>query len=117
MSRQLLSACLIGLSMLTVIGCGGQQEEQAPLIAMEDFFRNPDQTSYQLSPDGKHLSWLQPWQGRLNVHVRPIEGGETTRITASTARDIFGYLWANNERLVYIQDSGGDENYHAFAVD
>ncbi len=116
MSRQLLSVGLIALSLLAVVGCGGQQEEQAPLIAMEDFFRNPEQTSFQLSPDGKHLSWLQPWQGRLNVHVRPLDGGEETRITASTARDIFGYMWANDERLVYIQDSGGDENFHAFAV-
>ena len=116
MSRQILSVCLIALSFVAVTGCGETEEEQAPLIAMQDFFRNPEQTSYQLSPDGMHLSWLQPWQGRLNVHVRALDGGETTRITSSTARDIFGYMWTNDERLVYIQDSGGDENYHAFAV-
>ncbi len=116
MSRQILSACLIALSLLAVTGCGQEQEEQAPLIAMKDFFRNPEQTGYQLSPDGAHLSWLQPWQGRLNVHVRAIDGGEATRITSATARDIRGYLWTNDERLVYIQDSGGDENFHAFGV-
>ncbi len=116
MTRQLVSACLLALSVAMVTGCGGKKEEQAPLIAMQDFFRNPEQTSYQLSPDGRHLAWLQPWQGRLNVHVRAIGSDEVTRVTAATARDIFGYGWANNSRIVYIQDTGGDENHHAYAA-
>ncbi len=116
MTRQLVSACLLALSVAMVTGCGGKKEEQAPLIAMQDFFRNPDQTGYQLSPDGRHLAWLQPWQGRLNVHVRTIGSDAVTRVTAATARDIFGYAWSNNDRIVYIQDTGGDENYHAYAV-
>jgi dipeptidyl aminopeptidase/acylaminoacyl peptidase len=95
---------------------GGRQREQTPLIPMQNFFRNPDQTSFQLSPDGRHLSWLQPWEGRLNIHVRPVDGDEVTRVTSATVRDVFGHAWASNDRLVYVQDSGGDENYHAYAV-
>ncbi len=94
----------------------GEQQERPTLIAMQDFFRNPDQTGFQLSPDGRHLSWLQPWEGRLNVHIRAVDGAEVRRATSSAARDIPGYVWASNDRLVYIQDSGGDENYHAYAV-
>lgn len=87
------------------------------MIPMREFFRNPEQTNFQLSPDGLHLSWLQPWQGRLNVHIRAVGSDSVTRVTDATARDIPGYGWASHHRLVYVQDDGGDENYHAFAVD
>jgi len=95
----------------------GFSESQPPLIPMEDFFRNPQQTSLQLSPDGKKLAFLQPWNTRLNIHVRPIDDEEPTRVTAASERDITAYFWANNGRLVYLQDSGGDENFQLYAVD
>ncbi len=87
------------------------------MIPMKDFFRNPEQTSFQLSRDGLHLAWLQPWGGHLNLHVRAIGSDVVTRVTDSTTRDIPGYGWASDGRLVYVQDRGGDENYHAYAVD
>jgi len=43
------------------------------VIPMEDFFRNPERMDLQLSPDGLHLAWLQPWQGHLNIHVRAVD--------------------------------------------
>ncbi|MCF7803516.1 MAG: S9 family peptidase [Candidatus Marinimicrobia bacterium] len=84
---------------------------------MEDFFRNPQQTSFQLSPDGEKLAFLAPWKNRLNIHIREIETDNSTRITAATERDIAGYLWANNTRIVFLQDTAGDENFRLFAVD
>ncbi len=88
---------------------------QAPRLPLEDFFRLPTQTSYHLSPNGSHYALLQPWQNRLNIFVAPI-GGEPKRITASTERDIRAYTWVSDETLVYLQDKGGDENYHLYAV-
>ncbi len=90
--------------------------DPVPVIPMEDFFRNPEKTYYQLSPDGEHVSFLQPWNDRLNVHVRRVGDTTATRVTAATERDVMGYFWANNERIVFIQDKAGDENYHLYAV-
>jgi len=90
--------------------------EPAPLIPMQDFFRNPEQTGYQISPDGTKLSWLAPFENRLNVHVQTIGEEAVTRITEETDRDIYSYFWVSNERIVYLQDDGGDENTHVFAV-
>jgi len=84
---------------------------------MEDFFKNPESTGYDLSPDGEHLAFLKPWQNRLNVHVQKIGEEEVTRITSATERDIAGYIWANNERIAYVQDTAGDENFRVYAVD
>jgi len=87
-----------------------------PLIPMKDFFRNPVKTAFKLSPDGEHLAFLQPWKTRLNVHVQKIGEKKVIRITDAKKRDIAGYMWANNKRIVYVQDRGGDENYRAYAV-
>lgn len=88
----------------------------APIIPMKDFFKNPEKTSFTLSPDGKQLAFLQPWESRLNIHVQQIGSDEVIRVSSSTERDIFGFFWANNQKLVYIQDKGGDENYRIYVA-
>ncbi len=102
--------------LLVLIASCAPKEEMPRLIPMEDFFRNPEKTAFSLSPDGTHLAFMQPWEKRLNVHVQKIGEEEATRITHATERDIAGYFWANNERIAYVQDKGGDENFKLYAV-
>jgi dipeptidyl aminopeptidase/acylaminoacyl peptidase len=85
-------------------------------IPLEDFFRKPDKIMLRLSPSGRYLAYMEPYERRLNVFVKDMESGEVTRVTGDTRRDIPGYLWANDERLVYAQDRDGDENYRLHAV-
>jgi len=87
--------------------------EAAPqIIPLRDFFRNPQKTGYQLSPSGNFIGFLQPVGSRLNIFVRPKEGGEEKQITAVADRDIQNFLWKGSKYLVYLKDDGGDENYH-----
>ncbi len=85
--------------------------------AVEDFFRNPEKTAFQISPDGTHIAYLGPYRRRKNIFVQPIEGGEAVRITSETDRDIGGYFWSGSRRIVFVKDSGGDENFRLYAVD
>src|ERR1700674_3169232 len=59
-----------------------------PKIPVRDFFRNPESRGYLLSPDGKTLSYLAPWESRMNIWIRPTGGGETKRVTSEKDRDI-----------------------------
>jgi dipeptidyl aminopeptidase/acylaminoacyl peptidase len=86
------------------------------MIPLEDFFRKPDKIMLRLSPGGDYLAWLEPYQRRLNVMVKDLASGSVTRVTEATERDIAGYIWVNDQRLVYVRDKGGDENYRLFAV-
>jgi len=114
MRKRIIS--LLVVLFIFIFGC--VPKERIPrLIPMEDFFKNPESTGYDLSPDGEHLAFLKPWQNRLNVHVQKIGEEEVTRITSATERDIAGYIWANNERIAYVQDTAGDENFRVYAVD
>jgi dipeptidyl aminopeptidase/acylaminoacyl peptidase len=88
---------------------------QAKQLPMRDFFKNPQEAGHQISPDGKYLSWLTSYERRLNVHIRPLAGGPTVRVTGETARDIGGYFW-KGDRILYVKDFGGDENFHVVSV-
>ena len=85
-------------------------------IPLEDFFKNPEKTAFEISPDGQKVAFMQPWENRLNVHVKNIGSNEVIRLTSATERDIAGYLWLGDSRIGYIQDTGGDENFRLFAV-
>jgi len=87
-----------------------------PRIPVRDFFKNPVSRGYQLSPDGQTLSWLQPWESRMNIHVRPVAGGEVRRLTGVKDRDIEDYLWKGNQTIIYLRDEDGDENDHVHSV-
>jgi hypothetical protein len=75
-----------------------------PKIPLRDFFKNPVSRGYDLSPDGKMLSFLQPWESRMNIFVRPTAGGEAKRLTSEKDRDIRSYVWKGNGLVVYPMD-------------
>lgn len=85
-------------------------------IPLEDFFRKPERTGFELSPSGSHLAFLAPWERRLNVHVLDLDTGIERRVTDARTRDVAGFLWADDDRIVYVQDAGGDENWRLHAV-
>ncbi len=92
-------------------------ENKAYKYSVEDFFRNPEKTRFQISPDGTYFSYMGPYENRMNLFVQKIGSDNAVRITSEVDRDIAGYGWANNNRLIYIKDSGGDENFSLFGVD
>lgn len=100
---------------LAIVSCQSTPKN-APEIAMEDFFRNPDKTAFRLSPSGEYFSYLAPWESRLNVFVQKIGSDSAVRITSETARDIAGYLWKGDNRILFLKDTGGDENFHLYGV-
>lgn len=87
-------------------------------IPLEDFFRNSERTGYQLSPDGSYISYMAPYKDRLNVFVRRVNETDehAIRITNETERSVAGYMWADNQRLLYMKDTAGDENYQLYGV-
>src|SRR5690349_1769877 len=86
-------------------------------IPLKDFFKNPEKTGYSISPNGKYIAYLAPYESRLNIFVREVLSENAVRITSVTARDISGFFWGNDNTILYARDKDGDENFHLFSVD
>lgn len=91
--------------------------EKKHKYSVEDFFKTPEKSNFQISPDGKFVSYMGPYKRRKNVFVQKVGSQESIRLTSETDRSIAGYTWANKDRLIYIKDNGGDENFLLYAVD
>jgi len=84
---------------------------------VEDYFRKPKQSSFQFSPNGLYFSYMEKDENSKNhVYVKNTETNEIRRVIEEKNELIRAYAWANDNRLIYIMDKGGDENYHVFAV-
>src|SRR5215813_8457649 len=99
------------------LAMGTASSDAAKLIPLRDFFRNPEKIGFQVSPDGKSISFMQPYQRRMNVFVQPRKGGSAVRVSSETERNVSGYFWKGSSRIVYAKDFKGDENFHLVSVD
>jgi len=95
----------------------------AELIPRRVLFGNPERVSPHISPDGTRLAWIAPHEGVLNVWVAPMGGDGVDWpgaqvVTDDTDRGIRMFAWAHDGRhLLYLQDTGGDENWRLHDVD
>ncbi|MCC3151697.1 prolyl oligopeptidase family serine peptidase [Hymenobacter sp. BT770] len=92
---------------------------QPPLIDRELLFGDPEISGAQLSPDGKFLSFIKPYNGTRNIWVKGLnEPFDKARpMTNDQARPVRGYFWSRDGKyLLYSQDKGGDENFNIYAV-
>ena len=94
------------------------------LIPRQVLFGNPERLSPRISPDGTRLAWIAPHQGVLNVWIAPASAGAGVDwaaaqvVTDDTDRGIRMFAWAHDGRhLLYLQDTGGDENWRLHDVD
>jgi dipeptidyl aminopeptidase/acylaminoacyl peptidase len=93
--------------------------QQPPVIDRELFFGDPEISGAQLSPDGKYVAFIKPWNKTRNIWVkRAGEAFDAARlVTADTKRPIPGYMWSRDSRyILFVQDMAGDENYNIYAV-
>lgn len=73
---------------------------------------------FAISPDGTELAYVDDANGQFNLAVRPLSGGPPRRLTAYTDLSVRRVGWHPGGRtLVYIADSGGNEQHQIYLVD
>ena len=121
MRKFLLLLLALGLAVGSVAAAElSYLDKLPPLIDREIFFGDPEIAGGQISPDGKYISFLKTYTGHLNIWVKGIdEPFDAARpMSADTARPVFRYFWTKDGKyILYIQDKGGNENFHAYAID
>lgn len=92
------------------------QEEPAYPVALEDFFKDPERAGYRISPNGEMIIYRAPHMGRMNVFVQNLNDTTATALTRETERSIYNAEWESDDRIIYVKDTGGDENTHILSV-
>ncbi|WP_310991642.1 S9 family peptidase [Aequorivita marina] len=86
--------------------------------SVEDYFKTPESFSFKLSPDGKYISYMKRREtGERDVYLKNTKTQQESLLIKQGEDLIRGYFWANDGRILYLQDKGGNENYHLFGVD
>lgn len=92
------------------------QDVKVRKIATEDFFKDPEKSSFHISPDGQFLSYLKPSQGKLNIFIQSIADGKVSQITTYADESIKSYFWAGNDKLFYMKEKDSLDHYQIFSV-
>jgi dipeptidyl aminopeptidase/acylaminoacyl peptidase len=117
---------LLALVIVPVVVFAGQapapataKDQLPPLIDRQLFFGDPEISGAQISPDGRFISFLKPYRGERNIYVKGVdEPFEAARPITADERPVPGYFWSRDGKYVlYVQDKGGNENFHVYAVD
>ncbi len=84
---------------------------------VEDYFARPKTSGFQLSPNGKYISYREKDEkNKRHVMVKEVATGKVVRAIEEKEELIRGMGWINDARLVYVMDQGGNENYHLYAI-
>lgn len=100
---------LIFSLLIVSVGCQ-KQGYKTEIIPIEDFFKNPQNTQFILSPDGKNLAYLKPWENRLNLFIKDLTSKVETQITEEKKHDIQKIFWGNNSNIIYSIDKYNNDN-------
>ncbi len=94
--------------------------DQPPLIDRNLFYGEITIAGAQISPDGRYLSFLKPYKGTRNIWVKGADEpfSAARPVSAEASRPIRSYFWSRDSKyILYVQDSGGDENFNVYAID
>ena len=107
-------AAAVVLAPVAFAGFGASE-----LIPRKIIFGNPERTAPFLSPDGSKIVFTAAVDGVMNIWVAPTNDVAAAKpLTQEKQRPIMKYMWAKNgTHVLYLQDQGGNENYHLYAVD
>ncbi|WP_244270378.1 alpha/beta hydrolase family protein [Christiangramia echinicola] len=88
------------------------------IYSVEDYFKTPEAYSFQLSPDGKFIAYLKRRQsGERDLYLKETATQKESLLKKQEEDLIRGFYWKSNDRILYLQDKGGDENFHVYGVD
>ena len=123
MKKMMLSAAVATLFLPFIVSAqaptAAEKVAGVPVIPRSALFGNPEKTQARISPDGKYVSFIAPKDGVLNVWVGPRSDPSAAKaVTNDIKRGIRQHFWAyDNKHVLYLQDEGGDENWHIYATD
>jgi dipeptidyl aminopeptidase/acylaminoacyl peptidase len=88
------------------------------LVDRELFFGNPEIAGAQISPDGKYIAFIKPLNDVRNVWVKGVNDSfdKAKPLTDEKKRPVGGYFWSWDNKILFVKDNEGDENFNVYTV-
>lgn len=104
--------------LLLLFGATPSRSELPLLIPREVLFGNSLKRDPQISPDGRHLSYLAADKSNvMQIWVRSLAGNDDRQLTTEERRSIQHYTWSYNDgHLIFARETDGDENWQLLTV-
>jgi dipeptidyl aminopeptidase/acylaminoacyl peptidase len=96
--------------VLVALTIACQQQKEARIIPVDDFFKSQGKVGYRLSPDGKNLSYLKLQGADRNIYIEDIETGKGKTVTQLKGKNIGFYFWVSNNELIYYKEIDAGTN-------
>jgi len=88
------------------------------IIPLEVLLGAPYRACPSISPDGKLVAYLAPYEGVLNLWIMPTDGGEPRVLTHENELDIDPYYsWTMNGKILFRRDPGRAEDFQFYLLD
>lgn len=89
-----------------------------PLIPREILFGNASKLTPKISPNGRTLAWIQPYDDVMNIWSAPIADiGASRPVTRFSDRDITSFEWSpDSSSVLFPRDKDGNEVTQLFSA-
>lgn len=90
------------------------------LLDRNVFFGDPAISSARISPDGRYLAFLRPYETTRNIWIKPIDSPfeQAQPLTTQQNRPVSSFFWSRDSKFVlFILDEAGDENFNIYAME
>ena len=103
--------------MLLLVSSCARREAEFKTYSLSTFFDYKSVSSATYSPDEKIIAYISNASGVHNIWTVPVAGGEPRQLTNDTVNTIISVAWCpNRDSLIYMQDKGGNENFHLYLM-
>lgn len=111
MRKSILLFCFVVLSAL-LFSCGGKGER----LPAELFFHTAARDNFEISPNGKYISFLENYEGQKNIFVIDLADTSTHRITAFNNQSVQSTFWASDSELIFLMEQNSGDSLKLMAI-
>src|SRR4051812_32818569 len=112
-SRTLTAALALLVSFAARAGAPDKPAPRVKQYTIEQFMKSTRISGTAFSPDESRVYFSSNETGIFNVFSAPSGGGKATPVTDSSKESVFLVsAFPHDERILFQQDQGGNENSH-----
>src|SRR5262245_10161671 len=89
-------------------------EKAVKEYTIEQFLTTTTISGSSFSHDDSQILFTSNKSGVFNLYTVPVTGGEAKQLTNSPKTTFSISYFPNDDRILFRQDEGGDENYHIY---